>query len=160
MSRSLDRFRAAAVELGVAVEIRRFTQETRTAQDAAGALGCDIGQIVKSLVFMADGEPMVALTSGANRVDPDRLAAALGAAEVRRANPEEARRETGFAIGGTPPFGHVRRLRIVFDPDLLRHRVVWAAAGTPDSVFPIGPTQLVEAAGAEVIDFTTTSGIA
>jgi prolyl-tRNA editing enzyme YbaK/EbsC (Cys-tRNA(Pro) deacylase) len=154
VARSLDRFRAAAAELGVPVEVRRFPQETRTAHDAAGALGCDIGQIVKSLVFMADGEAMVALTSGANRVDPDLLAGALGADEVRRANPEEARRETGFAIGGTPPFGHGRRLRTLIDPDLLAYPEVWAAAGAPDSVFPISPQQLMEAASAQLAEFT------
>lgn len=142
------------------MEVRRFPQETRTAQDAAKALGCDLGQIVKSLVFMADGSPVVALTSGANRVDPDRLAAVVGAEEVRRATPEEARRETGFAIGGTPPFGHPRRLQVVFDPDLLGYPVVWAAAGAPDSVFPIGPDLLLTAAGAEVADFTASGGIA
>jgi prolyl-tRNA editing enzyme YbaK/EbsC (Cys-tRNA(Pro) deacylase) len=116
-------------------------------------VGCEVGQIVKSLVFVADGRPFLALTSGANRADPDRLAAILGAAAVRRATPEEAREATGFAIGGTPPFGHPRPLRVVVDRDLLGHDVLWAAAGTPDAVFPLTPEQLVRTSGGEVADF-------
>jgi prolyl-tRNA editing enzyme YbaK/EbsC (Cys-tRNA(Pro) deacylase) len=137
----------------MSLQIRRFPQGTKTAGDAAGAIGCEIGQIVKSLVFMADGRPFLALTSGANRADPSRLARLLGSEEVRKANPEEAREATGYAIGGTPPFGHPRRLRVVLDRDLLTYEVVWAAAGTPDSVFPLTPEDLLEATEAEIADF-------
>src|SRR5207245_1751425 len=104
---------------GIALDIRRFPEGTRTAADAAQAIGCEIGQIVKSLVFVADARPFLALTSGANRVDQDRLVTLTAATQVRRANAEEARQATGFAIGGTPPFGHSERLRVFVDRDLL-----------------------------------------
>jgi prolyl-tRNA editing enzyme YbaK/EbsC (Cys-tRNA(Pro) deacylase) len=135
------------------MEVRRFPEGTRTAVDAARAVGCDVGQIVKSLVFMGDGQAFLALTSGPNRADTRRLADLVGAGEVRRADAEEAREATGFAIGGTPPFGHVRPLRVLMDEDLLGHDELWAAAGTPDAVFPIGPQELLEASGATVASF-------
>lgn len=153
MAKAVDRFLAAAGAAGLTTEIRRFPVGTRTAPDAARAVGCEVGQIVKSLVFVADGTPFIALTSGANRADPVRLAAVMGGGEVRRATPEEAREATGFAIGGTPPFGHPRRLRILMDSDLSRYEVLWAAAGAPDAVFPISPQELLAATGAEVADF-------
>jgi prolyl-tRNA editing enzyme YbaK/EbsC (Cys-tRNA(Pro) deacylase) len=145
--RAVDRFLAAAAAAGVPVQISRFPEGTRTAADAARAVGCEIGQIVKSLVFVADGRPFLALTSGANRADPSRLASILDAQEVRRAAAEEAREATGFAIGGTPPFGHPRPLTVLVDEDLLGYDVLWAAAGTPDSVFPIEPGGLLRASG-------------
>jgi prolyl-tRNA editing enzyme YbaK/EbsC (Cys-tRNA(Pro) deacylase) len=148
-----ERFEHAVRASGLSVEIRRFPSGTRTAADAARAVGCDIGQIVKSLVFVADGTAFLALTSGENRVDPGRLAALVGTLEVRRATAEEAREATGFAIGGTPPFGHPRPLRVFVDRDLLRFEVLWAAAGTPDSVFPITPAELVAVSGGAVADF-------
>lgn len=135
------------------MEVRRFPQGTRTAVDAARAVGCDVGQIVKSLVFMADGQAFLALTSGPNRADTRRLADLLGASEVRRADAEEARQATGFAIGGTPPFGHVLPLRVLLDEDLLAYDELWAAAGTPDAVFRIAPQELLEASGATVASF-------
>lgn len=153
MPKSVERFEEAARTAGVALEVHRFPQGTRTAADAAGAVGCEIGQIVKSLVFVADGEPFLALTSGPNRADSDRLAALLQSDEVRAATAEEARTATGFAIGGTPPFGHPRRLRVLVDRDLLGHDVLWAAAGAPDAVFPIRPDDLVRASGGEVAEF-------
>jgi len=153
VSKSIGRVEAAAREWGMTIEVRRFPQGTKTAGDAARAVGCQVAQIVKSLVFVADGEPFLALTSGANRADPGRLAGLLGASEVRRASPEEARTATGFAIGGTPPFGHPQRLRVLVDRDLLSHTELWAAAGTPDAVFPIGPGPLLEASGGTPADF-------
>ncbi|MGQ0671072.1 MAG: YbaK/EbsC family protein [Actinomycetota bacterium] len=156
MSRAIERFEEAARALGVRFDVRRFPQGTKTAADAARAIGCDVGQIVKSLVFMADGEPVLALTSGANRVDPTRLAALLGATEIRQATPEEARAATGFAVGGTPPFGHPGTVRSLLDEDLLGYEEVWAAAGTPDSVFPLAPEELRRAAGATPAAFTET----
>jgi prolyl-tRNA editing enzyme YbaK/EbsC (Cys-tRNA(Pro) deacylase) len=151
--RAIERFEEAARTAGLALEIRRFPQGTKTAADAARAIGCDIGQIVKSLVFVADGRPFLALTSGSNRADAGRLAKLLGSAKVRRASPEEAREATGYAIGGTPPFGHPGSLRVLVDRDLLAYDVVWAAAGTPDSVFPISPTEVLRATEGEVADF-------
>ena len=152
MSDAVERFGRAAEERGLRLEIRRFPSGTKTAPDAARAVGCEVGQIVKSLVFMADDEPLLALTSGANRADTAKLAALRGVGEVRRATPEEARAATGFAIGGTPPFGFPGPVRVVMDRDLLGYEEVWAAAGTPDSVFRITPMELREATGAEAVD--------
>ena len=156
MSGAIDRFLEAAGALGHPVEVRRFPEGTKTAPDAARAIGCEVGQIVKSLVFVTDGEPVLALTSGSNRVDPERLAATLGASKARRATPEEAREATGFAVGGTPPFGHPQRVRTLIDEDLLGYEEVWAAAGTPDSVFRTTPAELRRAAGAVPARFAET----
>ena len=152
MSTAVERFVASARAFGIEPVVRRFPQGTKTARDAADAIGCDVGQIVKSLVFMADDTPVMAFTSGANRVDPAKLAAAVGAASVRRATPEEARAATGFAVGGTPPFGHPTRLPAVVDPDLLQWERVWAAAGAPDAVFPLRPQELLAATEARPAD--------
>jgi prolyl-tRNA editing enzyme YbaK/EbsC (Cys-tRNA(Pro) deacylase) len=151
--KSVERFERATRTAGFALEVHRFPQGTRTAADAARAVGCEIGQIVKSLVFMADGEPFLALTSGPNRADPMRLAGLLGAGTVRAATPEQARAATGFAIGGTPPFGHPGKLRVLVDRDLMGHDELWAAAGAPDAVFPIRPDDLVRLAAGRVEDF-------
>jgi prolyl-tRNA editing enzyme YbaK/EbsC (Cys-tRNA(Pro) deacylase) len=157
VSGALDRFTEAARAFGVQPQVRRFPEGTKTAVDAANAIGCDLGQIVKSLVFIADGQPVLALTSGSNRVDEDRLAAVAGAGSARRARPEEARRATGFAVGGTPPVGHVagaeQRLTAFVDPDLLAFDVVWAAAGTSDTVFPLAPEDLVRLSSGTVAAF-------
>lgn len=152
MSGAIDRFVEAARAEGIEPDVRRFPEGTKTAQDAARAIGCDVGQIVKSLVFMADGRAVMAYTSGANRVDVSRLGELVDADEVRRATPEEARAATGFAVGGTPPFGHPDRLSSVVDQDLLGWDEVWAAAGTPDSVFPLTPAQLLRVTGATPAD--------
>ena len=149
----MERFERAALDRGLSIEVREFPQGTKTAEAAARAVGCEVGQIVKSLVFVADGQPFVALTSGANRADTAQLAAALGVTEVRRASPEEARDATGFAIGGTPPFGYPGPVRVLLDRDLLGFEVLWAAAGTPQAVFPIGPDDLLRTSGAEPADF-------
>jgi prolyl-tRNA editing enzyme YbaK/EbsC (Cys-tRNA(Pro) deacylase) len=156
VSKAIDRFLEAARVLGHPIEVRRFPEGTKTADDAARAIGCDVGQIVKSLIFIADDRPVLALTSGANRVDTERLAALAGASSVRRASPDEARGATGFAVGGTPPFGHPERVRAFLDRDLLAHDEVWAAAGTPDSVFRTTASELGAVARAEVADFKET----
>jgi prolyl-tRNA editing enzyme YbaK/EbsC (Cys-tRNA(Pro) deacylase) len=143
VSKAADRFREVAGAMGFSPEVKEFPQGTRTAADAARAIGCQVGQIVKSLVFVAGSEPFIALTSGPNRADTARLSTLLGGRPVRRADPEEARAATGFAIGGTPPFGHPRRLAVLCDRDLLGYDVLWAAAGTPHSVFPIAPDELL-----------------
>jgi prolyl-tRNA editing enzyme YbaK/EbsC (Cys-tRNA(Pro) deacylase) len=147
-----DRFLERAAALGVDVQPRRFPDGTRTAQDAAAAVGCDVAQIVKSLVFIADARPVLVLTSGANRVDEAKLAAATGASEVRKATADEVRAATGYAIGGTPPFGHDTRLEVLCDEYLLHHDVVWAAAGTPMDVFDLSPSTLLAASGASRAD--------
>lgn len=150
---AIERFTGSALILGIEPRVQRFPEGTKTAADAARAIGCDVAQIVKTLVFMADGRPVIAFTSGANRVDPSKLAAIAGASEARRASPEEARAATGFAVGGTPPFGHTASLPAYVDPALLAFQEVWAAAGTPDSVFPLSPSELQRATGAETADF-------
>jgi prolyl-tRNA editing enzyme YbaK/EbsC (Cys-tRNA(Pro) deacylase) len=152
-STALERFEREALDRGLSIEVREFPQGTKTAEAAARAVGCEVGQIVKSLVFVADGKPFVALTSGANRADTGRLAEAVGVAEVRRASPDAAREATGFAIGGTPPFGYPGPVQVVMDRDLLGYDVLWAAAGTPQAVFPIGPDDLLSASGAAPADF-------
>lgn len=157
MSSAIDRFLEAARVLGHPVEVRRFPEGTKTAENAARAIGCEVGQIVKSLVFTADGRAVLALTSGANRVDVARLAGLVGATDVRRASPEQARTATGFAVGGTPPFGHPERIRTLLDRDLLAYEEVWAACGTPDSVFRTTPAELQRTALAEVVDLKETA---
>jgi prolyl-tRNA editing enzyme YbaK/EbsC (Cys-tRNA(Pro) deacylase) len=152
-STAVERFQREALDRGLSIEVHEFSEGTKTAQAAARAVGCEVGQIVKSLVFVADGRPFVALTSGSNRADTARLAGALDAEEVRRASPEEAREATGFAIGGTPPFGYPRPVRVVMDRDLLGYDVLWAAAGTPQAVFPVAPDDLLRASGAEPAEF-------
>jgi prolyl-tRNA editing enzyme YbaK/EbsC (Cys-tRNA(Pro) deacylase) len=151
---AIERFTQAARLLGIEPDVRRFPEGTKTAEDAARAIGCDVAQIVKSLVFLADERPVIAFTSGANRVAPDKLARLAGASGTRRASPEEARAATGFAVGGTPPFGHPERLAYYVDPHLLVFQEIWAAAGTPDAVFPLSPTDLVRVTGARSGDFT------
>jgi prolyl-tRNA editing enzyme YbaK/EbsC (Cys-tRNA(Pro) deacylase) len=152
MTGAVDRFRDASRVLGHDVEVRRFPQGTKTAQDAARAVGCELGQIVKSLVFVADGAPVLALVSGVNRADTDRLRVLVGAAEVRRANADEVRAATGYPIGGTPPFGHPGPIPTFIDTDLMAHDEVWAGAGAPDAVFGIAPEELRRATQGSVAD--------
>jgi prolyl-tRNA editing enzyme YbaK/EbsC (Cys-tRNA(Pro) deacylase) len=146
----------AAARKGVTLDVRQFSESTHTADEAADAVDAELGQIVKSLVFVAPGdngalEPILCLVSGPNRVDLNRLAAVTGEPDVRRATANEARELTGFTIGGIPPFGHVRPIRVVMDPDLGRFPVVWAAAGTPTAVFPVPPGTLRMLANANVV---------
>jgi prolyl-tRNA editing enzyme YbaK/EbsC (Cys-tRNA(Pro) deacylase) len=155
VANGVDRFQDEARARGLAIEVREFPQGTRTAEDAAAAIGCDVAQIVKSLVFMADDEPVLVLTSGANRVHEATLRDALGVATFRKADADEVREATGYAIGGTPPFGHRQHLRVVCDRDLTLHDEVWAAAGTPSTVFPLSPATLLEATDAEVLAVDT-----
>lgn len=139
-------------QFGVDLAIQEFPEGTKTAEEAAAAVGCAVGQIASGLVFVADGEPVVVVTSGASRVSEAALAAELGAGEVGMADPDTVREATGYAIGGVPPFGHDRELPTLVDEDLLAHDEVWAAAGTPEAVFPIDPDRLVEFAGARPAD--------
>jgi prolyl-tRNA editing enzyme YbaK/EbsC (Cys-tRNA(Pro) deacylase) len=146
--RVIDAGRAA----GVDVEVHRFPAGTRTAADAAAAIGCEVAAICKSIVLGSDAGPVVVLTSGANRVDYGKVESALGVSGVARADAEEARAATGYPIGGTAPFGHPELVRMLCDEDLFGHEIVWAAAGTPDTVFPIAPQDLMAATGASVAD--------
>ncbi len=143
--------RRAAAELGLTVDIRTYPEGTRTAADAAAAIGCDVGQIVKSLVFLVDGKLTIALVSGSNQLDEAKLAAAAGGRRTSRADANQVREATGYAIGGVPPFGHRQPLPVFVDPDLLRYEEVWAAAGTPSAVFGVSPAKLVHAIGAPTV---------
>jgi prolyl-tRNA editing enzyme YbaK/EbsC (Cys-tRNA(Pro) deacylase) len=133
---------AAAAERGLAIVVSEFPAGTKTAVDAAAAVGCPVSAIVKSLVFMAGEEPVVVLMAGDLRLDPTKLAQETGAESVRRASLDEVREATGFAAGGTPPFGHAHGLRVFADHSLRRNDPVWAAAGTPTTVFPITLAEL------------------
>ena len=137
----------AAARKGVTIEIVTFPDSTHTAEDAARAVGAELGQIVKSLVFVAPREedavePFIALVAGPDRVDVAQLAAVVGEPAIRRATAREANDLTGFVIGGIPPFGHRRPTRVVMDPRLGRHQTIWAAAGTQNAVFAVSPATL------------------
>lgn len=146
--------------MGVELTTRAFPEGTHTADAAAAAIGCEVAQIVKSLVFEAVGHddsrwPVLALVSGADRVDPQLLAEAAGAARIQRADADAVRTATGYAIGGIPPFGHETSLPTYLDPALLQHDVVWAAAGTPRDNAPFDPHQLQQLTGATVVTVRT-----
>jgi Cys-tRNA(Pro) deacylase len=152
---AIQRVLEAASRKGVTLQITVFDESTHTAEEAAAAVGAELGQIVKSLVFVApeeDGrlEPIICLVSGPNRVDLARLAAVTGERDIRRATAREANELTGFVIGGIPPIGHPRAVRVIMDPDLGRFPVVWAAAGTSTAVFPVPPATLRTLANATV----------
>ena len=144
-----DRLAECARQLGLQVRVRRLGASTRTVQDAAVAVGCQEAEIAKSIVFVADGDPIVCVASGRHRIDPNKLADALDVAEVRQAAADEVRAATGFAIGGVPPFGH--DLPILFDESLLEHERVWAAAGDPHSLFEVDPRELARCVEARVV---------
>ncbi len=146
---SMDRVRDAAARHGLEIEILTMDRSTRTAQEAAAACGCSVGQIVKSLVFedSTNGTLVLILVSGVNRVDADLLAQAHGL-KLDRCDTRKVRNVTGFAIGGVAPIGHLSPIRTFMDEDLLSHEHVWAAAGRPDSVFRVNAKALVQATGA------------
>lgn len=151
---SVQRVLDAAATAGVELDIVEYPDGTRTAVDAAAAVGCEVGQIVKSLVFDLDGELILALTSGSNRVDADLLAAVAGGSVCGRADVDRVRDTTGFAIGGVPPFGHASAIRAFVDPALETYDRIWAAAGTPRHVFPIQPETLRSLSNATSANFT------
>ena len=152
MHANVQRVVDAAAALGLEVFPRTFPDGTRTAQEAADAIGVELGQIVKSLIFGVDGEIVLAYVSGANQLDETKLAEAAGGVMCQRVDADVVRSATGFPIGGVPPFGHATPLRIFIDPDLLQYHEVWAAAGTWHDVFGIEPHTLVEASGGAVTD--------
>lgn len=151
-SDAVGRVRAALAAAGVEVRVVEFAESTRTAQDAARAVGTSIGQIVKSLTFLADGRPVLVLASGANRVDTAKVARLAGAARVEKATADATREATGFSIGGVPPVGHRTVLPVYVDAALLAYDVVYAAAGTAHAVFPIDPSALVRVTAGTVGD--------
>jgi prolyl-tRNA editing enzyme YbaK/EbsC (Cys-tRNA(Pro) deacylase) len=142
----------AARALGLEITPRRFPDGTKTAADAAAAIGVELGQIVKSLIFAVDGEVVLAYVSGSNQLDEKKLALAAGGLKCARVDADVVRQATGFPIGGVPPLGLATQLRIFIDPDLLKYDEVWAAAGTWNDVFPIDPKLLQRAASGVVVD--------
>jgi Cys-tRNA(Pro) deacylase len=142
----------AAREAGLEITTRRFPEGTKTAADAAAAIGVVVGQIVKSLVFGVDNEIVMALVSGSNQLDEKKLAAAAGGAKCSRVDADAVRAATGYPIGGVPPFGHSTQLRVFVDPDLLQYDEVWAAAGTWNDNFGANPNDIVRVAGGVVTD--------
>ena len=146
----------AAREAGLEITTRRFPEGTKTAADAAAAIGVTVGQIVKSLVFGVDNEIVMALVSGSNQLDEKKLAAAAGGSKCSRVDADAVRAATGYPIGGVPPFGHSTQLRVFVDPDLLQYDEVWAAAGTWNDNFGVNPNDIVRVAGGVVIDLKRT----
>lgn len=142
----------AARERGLEITTKRFPEGTKTAADAAAAIGVSVGQIVKSLVFAVDGEIVMAYVSGANQLDEKKLALAAGGAKCSRVDADAVRAATGYPIGGVPPFGHATQLRVFVDPDLLQYDEVWAAAGTWNDNFGAAPADIVRVAGGVVTD--------
>ena len=142
----------AASERGLTLSTRTFPDGTKTAVDAANAIGVQVGQIVKSLIFAVDGNVVLAYVSGSNQLDEKKLAAAAGGTKCARVDADTVYKVTGFPIGGVPPFGHATHLSVYIDPDLLQHDEVWAAAGTWHDVFSIAPADLVAASGGTVVD--------
>ena len=139
--------------LGYDYTVLESEGHTKTAQQAADVVGCDVAQIVKSLIFkgQASGKPILVLTSGANRVDESRISAYAGEA-IGRADPEFVRNVTGFAIGGVPPIAHAQESTTYLDEDLLQYATIWAAAGTPNSLFELTPAALQEMTGGRVVN--------
>lgn len=145
----VERVIKAARQLGLEVDVKRLDRPTRTVAEAAEAVGADPAQIAKSLVFVSDGEPVVAVVSGAHRADMDLLADAFDCAEVRQATPDEVRAATGFSVGGVPPFGHA--LPVVFDETLCDHERIYAAGGDGNTLIAVEPKSLAKAIAARII---------
>jgi Cys-tRNA(Pro) deacylase len=140
---SAQRVQKALQSHGLSCEVVQMQDTTRSAEDAARAVGCEVGQIVKSLIFEGkqSHQPVLVVTSGANRVNEKTIGQKL-AESIKMANPEFVREMTGFAIGGVPPIGHRHALKIFIDEDLLQYEEIWAAAGTPHAVFKLTPEDL------------------
>ena len=152
MHKNVEAVVAAGRRLGIEVQPREFAQSTRTASEAAAAIGVAQAQIVKSMVFTVDDRPVLALIGGDRHVDEAKLAAAAGGRQSRRPDAGLVRSVTGFPVGGVPPFGHVSTLPVFIDRGLLDYDEVWAAAGTPHVNFPVDPRQLADAIGGKVTD--------
>jgi prolyl-tRNA editing enzyme YbaK/EbsC (Cys-tRNA(Pro) deacylase) len=145
----VEKVKRAARELGLDIEMTTLDRSTKTVAQAAEAVGADPAQIAKSIVFVSDGDPIVAVVSGAHRADMHLLADAFDCAEVRQATPDEVRAATGFSVGGVPPFGH--GLEVVFDEDLCSHELIYAAGGDGNTLFSVDPRKLAKAIDARII---------
>jgi prolyl-tRNA editing enzyme YbaK/EbsC (Cys-tRNA(Pro) deacylase) len=145
-----EKVNTRAKELGLDVNVTTLDRPTRTVQEAATAVGCEPAEIAKSLVFVADGDPVLVIASGAHRVDLDKIADILDVAEIRQASPDEVRTATGFSVGGVAPFGH--DLPVVLDEELLVHERIWAAGGDGNTLFCVEPRKLADCIKARVAD--------
>jgi prolyl-tRNA editing enzyme YbaK/EbsC (Cys-tRNA(Pro) deacylase) len=156
LSLSAQRIQDSLLALGFNFEVIEFQESTRTSAEAAARVGCQIGQIVKSLIFRgkSSGKPLLVLTSGSNRVDESRISCYAGET-IERADAEFVHATTGFAIGGVPPFGQVQPMETYLDEDLLQYRKIWAAAGTPNAVFELNPDVLEMLTGGKVVRVKT-----
>lgn len=154
MASGPERVQAALHEQGIDVQVVRLSESTRTAPEAAAAVGVDVGAIAKSLLFMADGEPLLVICGGDKRADTAKIAALVGANSVKMASVEDVRKITGYAIGGVPPMGHASEIRKLMDERMLRWPLIYAAAGAHDALFPIDPKLLAEKSGAALADVT------
>lgn len=152
LSPSARKVQEALKILGVASEVREMDKTTRTAQDAARSVGCDVGQIAKSLVFKGatTRQAVLVITSGSNRVDEKKLSERIGE-PVLKADADFVRQQTGFTIGGVPPVGHAQPIAVFIDEDLLTYSEIWAAAGTPQAVFRLTPQELQKITSGRVI---------
>ncbi|MCP3975520.1 MAG: YbaK/EbsC family protein [bacterium] len=146
------RFLDRVGDVGVTIEPVVFGADTKTSQQAADALGCDVSEITKSLVFMADDAPLMVLMAGDRRVDVAAVAETVGVQRVRRAQLDEVREFSGYVAGGTPPFGHVKAMKVLADRSITDNDVVWVAAGSPRTVFAIGVDDLVRLSRAVWVD--------
>ena len=151
MHPNVERVRASLHEQGIEAQPVEFAESTRTSAEAAAAIGTTVAQIAKSLVFLADGQPLLVIASGVNRVDTARLGALVGA-KIKRADADAVRQATGFPIGGVAPVGHTSPLRTLIDADLMAYSSIWAAAGTPNAVFETTPADLLKMTGGQVAD--------
>ena len=152
MASGPERVQQALHAHGLDSRVVRLHNSTRTAPEAAQAVGCEVGAIAKSLLFMPDGKPLLVICAGDRRVSTTRVAELVGASEVKMAPAEDVRRVTGFAIGGVPPIGHATRLRVMMDSRLLEWPQVYAAAGAHDALFPIDPRRLLQISGANLAE--------
>jgi len=152
LSTSAQKVQDALIQSGLQLQVVELPNSTRTAAEAAQAVGCQVGQIAKSLVFKTSDtqKPILVIASGANRVDEAKVGARLGEA-IGKADADFVRSRTGFVIGGVPPVGHIEALKTFIDEDLLNYQQIWAAAGTPNAVFPLTPTDLIQITQGEVI---------
>lgn len=155
MSASSQNFKKLLIKLKLNKEILEFPKETRTATEAASAIGCSVDQIAKSIVFKSAQEAILVIASGKNRVDEEKVSRLVGN-KIEKADADFVRKKTGFVIGGVPPFGHPSKLPTFIDEDLFMFKEVWAAAGYPNAVFKLTPQQLLKVTEAKVVSTRTT----
>lgn len=151
MHAKAQRVQEALADLGMALQVRELPDSTRTAAEAAAAVGTNVAQIAKSLVFLHDDRVVLVIASGANRVSTEKLAAFLGGGVIQP-DAKTVKRLTGYSVGGVPPVGHLTPPVTFIDQDLLLYDTLWAAAGTPNAVFPLSPTQLIALTAGQVVD--------